>query len=77
MKELLGHAGVPINLEKNNTNNLLSVNYRVLAKKILISIKHKNLLYNKTRLQRNKFNYKNYLQVHKNIFEKFILTTKN
>ena len=77
LKELLGHAGVPINLEKNNTNKLLSVNYRVLAKKILISIKHKNLLYNKTRLQRNKFNYKNYLQIHKNIFEKFILTTKN
>ena len=65
--ELVGNAGLGIDV-KDNWNNQISVNHKTLLKTILKAIKIKKILKKNVKKRSIKFNYNNYIKLHKKIF---------
>jgi len=70
VRELVGNAGIPIKVKNYSTKKLYQVDVNILKEKILLALKNKNKLYKRTIQQSRKFNYKNYIKSHKDIFIK-------
>ena len=69
--ELIGNSGLSMNV-KNSWNRQISVNSEKLSKKILEAIKNKEALKKKVKTRIKRFNYNEYIRLHKNIFLKVI-----
>lgn len=65
--ELIGNAGLGINV-KDSWNSQISVNHKTLLKKILQVIEIKKILKKNVKKQIKRFNYNNYIKLHKIIF---------
>tara|TARA_B110000003_G_scaffold266421_1_gene293370 strand:+ start:713 stop:1780 length:1068 start_codon:yes stop_codon:yes gene_type:complete len=65
--ELIGDAGYPINV-KNVWNEMVAVNYKVLAKKIILAKKNEKVMKKKAFKQSKKFRNNKYINIHDKIF---------
>ena len=65
--ELIGNAGLPVNV-LDSWKKQVSVNPKILVKKILYAIKTKNKLLKKVEIVSKKYRYKDYINRHKKIF---------
>lgn len=73
--ELIGNAGLGINV-MDNWNSQISVNHKTLLKKILQAIKIKKILKENVKKKIKRFNYDNYIKLHKKIFLDTLLNEK-